>query len=285
MDVTPGLGGSPPLRSRAPSQIPPWHVVGALAAAFVLAPLVGQLTGEIARSITHAPDNALTASVVIPSLIVSQLALLAIALWVPLAAARPIRDALGLQTAPAAVIVATMLGTVMLGPLGDRFMTLLSEHFPKLTLGMLPRLNELAQRLPLALLWPTIALLPGLAEELLFRGLLQRSLRPGWRSVLVSGCTFALFHVDPVHIVGVLPLGLFLAWASSRSCTTVTIVAHVMNNSLALLALKHTDLEVGYGSETPLPTRWLLMSLVGFVFAAWSLWRLTPERDSSTSST
>jgi hypothetical protein len=101
----------------------------------------------------------------------------------------------------------------------------------------------------------------------------------------VSGCTFALFHVDPVHIVGVLPLGLFLAWASSRSCTTVTIVAHVMNNSLALLALKHTDLEVGYGSETPLPTRWLLMSLVGFVFAAWSLWRLTPERDSSTSST
>ena len=59
-------------------------------------------------------------------------------------------------------------------------------------------------------------------------------------AVLVSGTAFALFHVDPVHVVGVLPLGLFLSWVAQRSNTSVTIFAHVANNSIALNRPKTT---------------------------------------------
>ncbi|MET0385296.1 MAG: CPBP family intramembrane glutamic endopeptidase, partial [Polyangiales bacterium] len=247
----------------------------ALLVAFVLAQLFGKLAGDVARQVTHASAGALTAGVVVPSMLASELALVLVSVLVPLLAARPVRESLGLEGAAPAVMLATGVGTVMLGPLGDKLMSVFSTYFPDLTLGVVPALHELAQRLPLIWLWPTFALLPGLAEELLFRGVLQRAV-PGPRAaVLVSGCAFALFHVDPVHVVGVLPLGLFLAWAAARSSTTVTIAAHVLNNSVALLALQHAELDVGFGAERALPTEWLLVSLVVFAAAAYTLAQLT----------
>jgi hypothetical protein len=87
-----------------------------------------------------------------------------------------------------------------------------------------------------------------------------------------------------VHIVGVLPLGLFLAWAAARSSTLVTIFAHVLNNSLALVAIQSEALDVGYGSERPMPTAWLIFSLA--LFAASAIWlaQLTPATTSAAAS-
>jgi membrane protease YdiL (CAAX protease family) len=252
--------------------------LAALVVAFVLAQLFGKLAGDVARSVTHAASGALTAGVVVPSMLASEFALIVVALVVPLAAARPLREALGLYAAPAGVVAATSLGTVMLGPLGDFCMTHFNKTFPSLSLGVVPTLHELAQRLPLVWLWPTFALLPGLAEELLFRGVLQRSIRRPRLAVWVSGCAFALFHVDPVHVIGVLPLGLFLAWSAARSCTTVTILAHVINNSVALLTIQSADMDVGYGSDSPLPTEWLVISLGIFAASAYALYRQTERR-------
>jgi membrane protease YdiL (CAAX protease family) len=249
--------------------------LAALVVAFVLAQLFGKLAGDVARSVTHAASGALTAGVVVPSMLASEFALVVVALVVPLAAARPLQEALGLYAAPAGMVTAAAVGTVMLGPLGDYCMTLFSDVFPGFSLGVVPTLHELAQRLPLVWLWPTFALLPGLAEELLFRGVLQRSIRRRRLSVWVSGCAFALFHVDPVHVVGVLPLGLFLAWAAARSCTTVTILAHIINNSVALVTIQSADLDMGYGSDNPLPAEWILVSLGIFAAAAYALHRQT----------
>jgi membrane protease YdiL (CAAX protease family) len=258
----------------------------ALLAGFILAQLAGKLVGDVARAVTHA-RSPLSAGVVVPSMLASELALLLVALVVPLSAALPLRQALALEPARAEVFVALEparaevfvaagIGTVMLGPLGDFLMGVLSRLLPDFTLGVVPTLHELAQRLPAAWLWPTFALLPGLAEELLFRGVLQGAVRGRVASILVSGGAFALFHADPVHIVGVLPLGLFLAWAAARSSTLVTIFAHVLNNTLALVAIQSESLDVGYGSERPMPTTWLIFSLV--LFAASAVWiaRLTP---------
>jgi membrane protease YdiL (CAAX protease family) len=107
---------------------------------------------------------------------------------------------------------------------------------------------------------------PGIAEELLFRGVLQGSLGRTWASVFIAGTTFALFHVDPVHVAGVLPLGLFLSWVAYRSSTLVTIFAHVANNSLAVFSIHSAVLDVGYGTGREVPGTWLLASLL--VFAA-----------------
>jgi membrane protease YdiL (CAAX protease family) len=63
-----------------------------------------------------------------------------------------------------------------------------------------------------------IALAPAFTEELLFRGYIQgRLLRrwPAWVALLVTAVLFALMHVTPHAILGVLPLGLWLgvlAW-------------------------------------------------------------------------
>jgi membrane protease YdiL (CAAX protease family) len=252
--------------------------VGALIAGFMLAQLFGKLAGDVARAVTHAAEGALTAGVVVPSMLASELALLLVSLLVPLVAAKPLRQSLGLHLASLPVMLVTALGTVMLGPIGDRGMSLFSELFPKLTLGVVPGLHDLAQRLPLLWLWPTFALLPGLAEELLFRGVLQGAFERRWLGIAVAGCAFALFHVDPVHVIGVLPLGLFLSWAAARSCTTVTIVAHVLNNSIAVLAIRNSELDVGFGAERPLPTSWVVVSMIVFALCALTLAQLTRER-------
>jgi len=257
------------------ARIPLGYAAAALVVAFTLAQLFGKLAADVARSVTHAADNSMTAGVVVPSMLASELALLLVSLLVPLVAAKPLRQTLGLLPASLPVVLVTGLGTVMLGPIGDRAMSLFSELFPALTLGVVPSLHELAQRLPFVWLWPSFALLPGLAEELLFRGVLQRSIARRGPAIVLAGSAFALFHVDPVHVIGVLPLGLFLSWAAARSCTTVTIVAHVINNSIAVLAIRHAELDVGYGGARPLPTSWLFVSLSVFVLCAIALFFLT----------
>lgn len=265
----------------------------AVLAAFLLAQLLGKLVSDVASATLgtpaahggqgptpvtpHAPAPRLAPEVVVPSMLASELGLVLVALIAPLSRSLPLRQTLGLAPHAPSVFVAAAVGTVMLGPLGDALMTAWSSAFPEATLGVLPTLHELGSRLPLWLLWPTFALLPGIAEELLFRGVLQGSLRGlgAGAAVLVSGILFALFHVDPVHVVGVLPLGLFLAWVAQRSSTLVTIFAHVMNNTLAVIAMQSPAFDVGYGTSNPLPASWLVASLALFSIALLVILRQT----------
>ena len=268
------LDPAPPIR-RNPTRLTVARALIALAVAFIGAQLVGKLAGDVARSLAGVRGDSLAPAVIIPSMLASELTLLGVALLTPLTASLPLFQALGLSPAKWRVYVAATLGTVMLGPLGDRLMSLFAALFPGLTLGVVPALHELAQQLPFAWLWPTFAVLPGIAEELLFRGVLQRSIARPALAIPLSGAAFALFHVDPVHVVGVLPLGLFLAWTAQRSGTLVTVVAHVMNNSIALVAIKSNALDVGYGAESDVPLPWLLGSLLLVAAAVFVLARET----------
>jgi membrane protease YdiL (CAAX protease family) len=191
-----------------------------------------------------------------------------VAVAVALDRSRPLRETLALHNARPSVFVAAAVGTILLGPLGDALMTSLAARFPNIGLGVIVALRDITRVLPLWLLWPTFALLPGIAEELLFRGLLQRAAPRGLRAVLVSGVAFAVFHADPIHMAGVLPLGLYLAWVAERSSTLVTIVAHVANNTFALVASRLASFDVGYGTQHELPMSWLACSLLGVALCA-----------------
>lgn len=65
-----------------------------------------------------------------------------------------------------------------------------------------------------------IALAPGIFEELLFRGYIQRRLLerwPAWAAILVASLLFALLHVMPHAIVFAFPIGVWLGIVAWRT--------------------------------------------------------------------
>ena len=89
-------------------------------------------------------------------------------------------------------------------------------------------------RMPVAI--AAIAVGPGIAEELFFRGFLQKPLieRWGrWTGIAVSAAAFGLMHLDMVQGALAFAAGLFLGWVVERfESIRPAIVAHVTNNAM-----------------------------------------------------
>jgi uncharacterized protein len=99
-----------------------------------------------------------------------------------------------------------------------------------------------------AVLLMSLALLAGLApvvEELIFRGLLFGWIEGRWgpgTAFIVSSLAFAAAHVEPAHAILVLPLGLLFGWQRWRTGSLwPSLVAHIANNGLAVLAVAFFD--------------------------------------------
>ena len=82
------------------------------------------------------------------------------------------------------------------------------------------------------------SVLPGLSEELLFRGYVQGRLLkrwPHWLAILVSSVFFACFHMDLQYLVLVFPIGLWLGFLAYRLGGILpAIICHFFNNLIAL---------------------------------------------------
>lgn len=92
-----------------------------------------------------------------------------------------------------------------------------------------------------------LALAPAFAEELFFRGWLQRGLatrmRPAW-AVVVAALAFAVAHGDRVHASAAFLLGLYLGAAAQLAASSrAPILCHAVNN-LTAVAVGATDLGV-----------------------------------------
>lgn len=153
---------------------------------------------------------------------------------------RPIARTLGLAPRPRWLpLLLAPIGTVALGPTSDYLVRFAQRAIPGWTFGALDQIETIARNSPAFLLLPFLAVCPGFGEEIVFRGFLQRWIGRGALAIVVSGLTFAMIHVDPHHVIGVVPLGLYLAWVADRTDSTwPTIVAHVANNSIAVLSVK-----------------------------------------------
>jgi membrane protease YdiL (CAAX protease family) len=58
----------------------------------------------------------------------------------------------------------------------------------------------------------------------------------------VSSLAFAAAHTEPAHIILVLPLGLLFGWLRQRTDSLLpSLVAHIANNSLALVAAAYLE--------------------------------------------
>ena len=84
-----------------------------------------------------------------------------------------------------------------------------------------------------------IAVMPGVGEELLFRGYLQTRLLarlPSGAAIAISSLIFAAAHMDPIHVVAVLPLGIWFGTVAWRTGSVIpAILCHVVNNGSAIV--------------------------------------------------
>jgi len=99
------------------------------------------------------------------------------------------------------------------------------------------------------MLAPSLFVIAGLAplvEELVFRGLLYGWVAGRWGTVaawIVSSLAFAAAHVEPAHIILVLPLALWFGWLRRRTDSLLpSLVAHMVNNGFAVAAAALFDL-------------------------------------------
>jgi membrane protease YdiL (CAAX protease family) len=156
--------------------------------------------------------------------------------------------------------------------------------------GSLERLSDTAARAaptsPLLVL-AAFALAPPLGEELLCRGVLQRSLARamGAWSIPAAALAFAVLHLDVVHSPAAFLLGAYLgalAWLAGS--TWLAIACHFANNAVASLEL----FPAVSGAIRP-PASWaeaavaLILALATLAATAWSCggWRGVPSGEAS----
>ncbi len=221
-----------------------------------------------------------SAWVFVPMLLAIGVVQTQLACMVPALAGVPIRRALGLERAPRAALLLAPLGALALGPTSDFLASKFLELLPNFTIGNLEMIGNLAKAGPFPVMFVLMAVMPGVSEELLFRGVLQRSIRIAPLAIVTSALVFACAHFDPPHVVGVLPMGAYLAWVAHRTDSTwPTIVAHITNNGVAIAATRISALDVGQGTDTPMPIWWVPVGLVVCVCCVVAIARLTPARD------
>jgi len=128
----------------------------------------------------------------------------------------------------------------------------------------------------------SLALVPAICEEFLFRGYLfgalQRATTAG-RAIWVSALLFGIFHVvagSPAAPERFLPstfLGLILGWIAWRSGSVLPgMLMHVCHNGLLLMVAYYRDelIQIGWGIQDRehLPAAWLAASIVGLAIGA-----------------
>jgi len=86
-----------------------------------------------------------------------------------------------------------------------------------------------------------VAFVPAIVEELLFRGLIQKSLEkslPGIQAAVLAGTIFGLYHFNPFAVIPLVGLGCYFGFLRYRSeSIIIAMTAHFLNNALAAVAV------------------------------------------------
>ncbi|MCP4663795.1 MAG: CPBP family intramembrane metalloprotease [bacterium] len=167
---------------------------------------------------------------------------------------------------------AALLSTMAIAKLSFALFPLPTRLLEEMTKSLVP------EELPLWELLLLVAVLPGICEEIAFRGVLlhglRRRLRP-FTLCLVVGGVFALFHFTPVRILPVAYLGVMLtALTLLTGSIFPAMLWHALYNAAAILAERKgiplAELDAWtYGVATGV-----------LVLVFWLLWRIrTPYPD------
>ncbi len=170
-----------------------------------------------------------------------------------------------------------------LQPLFDKFQHLIDGMYENLLLMRSPA--EFVFVLFVA------GLMPAVCEEVLFRGVVQHSFERGMKkrwAFLLTSAMFSLFHMNPMNLLVILFLGLYLSYIVWRSGSLyLSMIAHFTNNAFSvwlMYAYKKDDIILAQGSEPA--TTVLLEATAGCVLLAavciWYFRRISVQRENQT---
>lgn len=146
----------------------------------------------------------------------------------------------GIYKAKRGTILRSIFTMVMLYPIAIAinvlFLTLITKFIPMpVNLNSVPLPSSFGGLIISVLLF---AILPGIFEELIFRGILYRAFdvfKPVYR-ILLTGFLFGLFHFNPYNFIGPFILGLVLGYMRYKSSSIVpSMFAHATNNTIAMI--------------------------------------------------
>jgi membrane protease YdiL (CAAX protease family) len=129
-----------------------------------------------------------------------------------------------------------------------------------------------------------IACLPALAEELLFRGVLQKELLRGlgvFPGIILTAILFALTHWQPVNLLGLfffgLILGLMRYWSNNL---WYPIAGHFVNNAVVWISVKQSPLSLDQAlNERPESDPFIYaLTFAGLLFGLLLFWWLLQKR-------
>ncbi len=247
-----------------------WMVLDALGAVTNPGPLGSGATPypDEGPTETELPGLALVATITM------QAALAALAFLGVLLARREPRVALGFAPGRArGLAIPAMLGTLFVSAVSQVFWELRFDEPSDHLVAIGELVTETSAGMFLAIL-VSFSVLPGLCEELLFRGFLQRHLLRRWSALPAVGLTSLLFagiHLDPQHVWSVLPLALWLGYVGWRSDALMpAILCHAFNNAFSILMMRAAPSTV----ETTSWTWTIAMAAVGLPAFLWTVRQL-----------
>ena len=187
----------------------------------------------------------------------------------------PVREAFAIRPVHPAVWLAVLVGTPSAYILGIGLSQLVDTYLFPVPQAVLEAFGEvmLAEEIPLWQLVLFVSIMPGIFEELTFRGVLLhglRHLRP-WVICLIIGAIFGLFHVSLFRILPTAYLGAILAAVVLMTGSVLPAVLwHALNNAIALVPSRLGWID----TETEFTLPHYSLAVVGITLAFFILWRV-----------
>ena len=183
-----------------------------------------------------------------------------------------------MQKRPWAVLIWTALLALGSIPLADALSSLTNVKMPAEELQLLTTLVTHPWD------WIAVGVLVPIAEEMVFRGAILRTLltlcghRWRWGAIVLSALLFGLAHGNMAQLLNATLLGCLLGWLYYRSGSIAPgIVFHMVNNSVAVLLVRlmpgSADMQLVdlFAGDTPRLILFMLCALCVFVPSLWQL--------------
>jgi len=196
-----------------------------------------------------------------------------------------VRQYVRLKGAPIFEIILAVAGIILILPIGSYITNTLQQsyHFNSDMQEMIEKVFT-AHSLPeFIFLVFVVAVTPAICEEFFFRGYIQRTFERsmGVNSIVFVGVIFGLFHFEPLGLITLSLIGIWLGYIYYRSKSLLpNMAAHFTNNFIALWLAYRSPVIFGVDAQNDqqIPFVWVAATLPLFAFVVWIYHRYTATR-------